>query len=352
MCSRVSCPSVTCVNPVTLPEECCPRCTGICRYLGKEYQSGSTFASPLHPCSSCSCLVSLSNLTSDRPRCFRFILPSSSLWSEWSGELPEETLSSPVLTSGPFRHLLPALWLLSVWGGCPHPRPHLHHIFQPLPAVHLCQRNSHLRAPHLPTNTLSPTDYQARTVLSRVYRYLGTFLQSKLGLDIFPLSTIHNVIIVYSCLSFVNSVYTGWTGVQWWPDMDPELKPLLHLYLSGLTPQHTHTSFTSFQCFGTNLSFQAGEVKCGSPDCPKLPCTHQVTDPGACCPRCRGKSINQNYDWNFCSDDFITSTRMHVWRTGPCRGQQLVCRLYSLYKLHVRGWRDHLLRNTLPVSMH
>lgn len=38
---------------------------------------------------------------------------------------------------------------------------------------------------------------------------------------------------------------------------------------------------------------QAGEVKCASPDCPKLPCMHQVTDPGACCPRCRGRSIAQ-----------------------------------------------------------
>ncbi|XP_053741751.1 kielin/chordin-like protein [Synchiropus splendidus] len=33
---------------------------------------------------------------------------------------------------------------------------------------------------------------------------------------------------------------------------------------------------------------QAGEVTCASPECPKLPCMHQVTDPGACCPRCRG----------------------------------------------------------------
>ncbi|KAM9351632.1 kielin/chordin-like protein [Symphorus nematophorus] len=33
---------------------------------------------------------------------------------------------------------------------------------------------------------------------------------------------------------------------------------------------------------------QAGEVKCASPECPKLPCMHQVTDPGTCCPRCRG----------------------------------------------------------------
>ncbi|XP_029952600.1 kielin/chordin-like protein [Salarias fasciatus] len=33
---------------------------------------------------------------------------------------------------------------------------------------------------------------------------------------------------------------------------------------------------------------QTGEVKCSSPQCPKLTCVHQVTDPATCCPRCRG----------------------------------------------------------------
>uniref|UniRef100_A0A3P9CXT3 VWFC domain-containing protein n=1 Tax=Maylandia zebra TaxID=106582 RepID=A0A3P9CXT3_9CICH len=33
---------------------------------------------------------------------------------------------------------------------------------------------------------------------------------------------------------------------------------------------------------------KAGEVHCAVPECPKLACVHQVTDPGACCPRCRG----------------------------------------------------------------
>ncbi|CAL8376149.1 unnamed protein product, partial [Arctogadus glacialis] len=33
---------------------------------------------------------------------------------------------------------------------------------------------------------------------------------------------------------------------------------------------------------------QEGEVRCVSQECPKLPCMHQVQDPGTCCPRCRG----------------------------------------------------------------
>ncbi|XP_011474483.1 kielin/chordin-like protein isoform X3 [Oryzias latipes] len=38
----------------------------------------------------------------------------------------------------------------------------------------------------------------------------------------------------------------------------------------------------------TVCTCQAGEVRCSSPECPELPCMHQVTDPGSCCPRCRG----------------------------------------------------------------
>ncbi|XP_036068311.1 kielin/chordin-like protein isoform X3 [Oryzias melastigma] len=38
----------------------------------------------------------------------------------------------------------------------------------------------------------------------------------------------------------------------------------------------------------TVCTCQAGEVRCASPGCPELPCVHQVTDPGSCCPRCRG----------------------------------------------------------------
>ncbi|XP_030646302.1 LOW QUALITY PROTEIN: kielin/chordin-like protein [Chanos chanos] len=32
----------------------------------------------------------------------------------------------------------------------------------------------------------------------------------------------------------------------------------------------------------------AGEVTCEGPQCPDITCMHQTTDPGSCCPRCRG----------------------------------------------------------------
>lgn len=81
--------------------------------------------------------------------------------------------------------------------------------------------------------------------------------------------------------------------------MDPEFKSLHDLHLPGQTsavnlcsfPPHVQPSL----CPSADLCFlQAGEVQCSSPECPKLPCLHQVTDPGACCPRCRGNYITKN----------------------------------------------------------
>uniref|UniRef100_A0A3P9LNU4 VWFC domain-containing protein n=1 Tax=Oryzias latipes TaxID=8090 RepID=A0A3P9LNU4_ORYLA len=48
------------------------------------------------------------------------------------------------------------------------------------------------------------------------------------------------------------------------------------------------STFTSPSDPCSACSCMAGEVRCSSPECPELPCMHQVTDPGSCCPRCRG----------------------------------------------------------------
>lgn len=38
----------------------------------------------------------------------------------------------------------------------------------------------------------------------------------------------------------------------------------------------------------TRHLLQAGQVSCERLQCPPLPCPLQVTEPGSCCPRCRG----------------------------------------------------------------
>lgn len=116
VCAHVPCPNVACSHPVTPPGECCPLCTGTCWYLGKEYQSGSSFTSPTDPCSSCSCLVSVQHALKEKINLHSIMVfnlfPDFLLTlfcSERSGELPKETLSSPVLQPRPLRYLLPRL---------------------------------------------------------------------------------------------------------------------------------------------------------------------------------------------------------------------------------------------------
>ncbi|XP_068507212.1 kielin/chordin-like protein isoform X1 [Syngnathus scovelli] len=43
---------------------------------------------------------------------------------------------------------------------------------------------------------------------------------------------------------------------------------------------------TSDRC--STCTCQAGDVRCSAPECPQLTCMHRLTDPGTCCPRCRG----------------------------------------------------------------
>lgn len=125
-------------------------------------------------------------------------------WSEWGGELSEETLSSPVLPSSPFRYLLPRLRLVSLWGCCPLSQSHLHILLQPLPALHLCQRHRHLCATGLPSNTLRPTSYQARTVLPWVHRYfLNSLCEWHVKDDMFlPNPLIRKLLLQFVALIF------------------------------------------------------------------------------------------------------------------------------------------------------
>uniref|UniRef100_H3DPF7 Kielin cysteine rich BMP regulator n=1 Tax=Tetraodon nigroviridis TaxID=99883 RepID=H3DPF7_TETNG len=204
VCSRLSCPSVACVNPVTLPEDCCPRCTGVCRHLGTEYQSGTTFASPSDPCSSCSCLNEV--VTCQRRPC-------------------------PVQCS----HPVPSGTCCPVCDSC---------LYEGV--VHT----------HGHTFTLSSNPCK-RCTCTR-----GTV----------------------TCVPVV---------CPQTPCLRPVTKPGQCCPVCGVCrldgrefSEGQTWTLSSNHC--STCTCQAGEVKCASPDCPKLPCMHQVTDPGTCCPRCRG----------------------------------------------------------------
>ncbi|XP_063753849.1 kielin/chordin-like protein isoform X3 [Eleginops maclovinus] len=204
VCMHVSCPSVSCVRPVTPPGECCPVCTGVCLYRGKEYQSGSSFTSPSDSCSSCSCLNEAVNCQK-RPCPVRCSHP-----------VPSDTCC-PVCDS-------------CLYEGVVHSHSHTF-----TASSNPCQRCTCVRG----TVTCVPLGCPPTPCFRPV---------TKPG---------------QCCPECTVCILDGqeFTDGQIW------------------TLRSNHCS---------TCSCQAGEVQCASPECPKLPCMHQITDPGACCPRCRG----------------------------------------------------------------
>ena len=54
-CEQVSCPTLTCSNPMPMAGQCCPVCPKLCQYEGLSYGDGETFSPPNAPCQECLC---------------------------------------------------------------------------------------------------------------------------------------------------------------------------------------------------------------------------------------------------------------------------------------------------------
>ncbi|XP_075885031.1 kielin/chordin-like protein [Nelusetta ayraudi] len=204
VCTRAPCPGVSCSNPVTRPGECCPLCTGLCRHLGKEYQSGSSFTSPTDPCSSCSCLNEVVS-------CQRRPCPVQ--------------CSHPVLSDT----------CCPVCDSCLHEGVVHRHGQTFAPSSDPCRRCTCVRGSVTCVPLMCPPTPCARPV-------------TRPG---------------QCCPECTVCTLDG------------------QKYRDGQTWTRISNPCSTCTC-------RAGEMQCASPQCPKLPCMHQVTDPGACCPRCRG----------------------------------------------------------------
>lgn len=90
---------------------------------------------------------------------------------ERGGELPEETLPSPVLPPSALRHLLPRVRLLPARGRRAPSRPNLRSLLRLLPPLHLRQRQRYLRPPCVPADAVRQTRDQAWAMLPRVHRW-------------------------------------------------------------------------------------------------------------------------------------------------------------------------------------
>ncbi|XP_022082453.1 zonadhesin-like [Acanthaster planci] len=58
-CTRNPCPAVFCPNPIQDEKDCCPRCGVTCFHNNAEYTDGQTWADPLQPCFTCTCMNGL-----------------------------------------------------------------------------------------------------------------------------------------------------------------------------------------------------------------------------------------------------------------------------------------------------
>nr|XP_014351812.1 PREDICTED: kielin/chordin-like protein [Latimeria chalumnae] len=205
-CVAVTCPPTSCRNPITRPGECCPQCTGVCRFQGRVYNSGATFDSPADQCSKCNCLNEV--VTCVRKSC------------------PQQ---------------------------CSHPVPSS----TCCPACNHCFYEGH--------------EFENRQAFSA------------------PTDSCQRC----SCLAG-NVLCTAIICPQT-PCANPISKPGFCCAecpvcsFQGVTYSHGE-AFLPDPC--RQCTCRGGSVHCLDTLCPRLSCMHQVTEPGICCPRCRGCIYN------------------------------------------------------------
>uniref|UniRef100_H3A523 Kielin cysteine rich BMP regulator n=1 Tax=Latimeria chalumnae TaxID=7897 RepID=H3A523_LATCH len=205
-CVAVTCPPTSCRNPITRPGECCPQCTGVCRFQGRVYNSGATFDSPADQCSKCNCLNEV--VTCVRKSC------------------PQQC-----------SHPVPSSTCCPACNHCFYEG----HEFENRQAFSAptdsCQRCSCLAGNVLCTAIICPQTPCANPI-------------SKPG---------------FCCAECPVCMYEGVT------------------YSHG-------EAFLPDPC--RQCTCRGGSVHCLDTLCPRLSCMHQVTEPGICCPRCRGCIYN------------------------------------------------------------
>ncbi|XP_065407987.1 kielin/chordin-like protein isoform X2 [Chrysemys picta bellii] len=225
-CVPVPCSPAPCRNPVNLPGQCCPQCSGACRYQGHLYESGTTFRPPAgDPCSTCTCLDEA--VTCQREPCLQ----------QCTHPVPP---AAPSCCPDCNRCLFEGQELASRQAVTPPSDP--------------CQRCRCLHGNVLCAPVLCPQAACASPV-----RRPG-----------------------HCC---------------------PECPVCRH---GGQEyPEGSHWPSPTDPC--QRCSCAGGDVLCVKAPCPPLTCTHQVIEPGDCCPRCKG-----------CMYDGQEHANGTSWFSSPC----------------------------------
>ncbi|XP_053260630.1 kielin/chordin-like protein [Podarcis raffonei] len=262
-CLPAPCPAVPCQNPVVPPGQCCPKCTGACRFQGRLYKSGEAFVSPQNACHTCTCQAEVVTcqpkpcpqqcthpLPPDAPAC----CPTCDGCLHEGQKLANRQVFTPA--SDPCRHcscLRGNVLCSPVF--CPQ-APCASPVRKPgqcCPQCPVCQHGG--REYPEGSQWLSPSDpCQQCSCVG------GETVCESLSCEV-PLCS-HPAPGSGQCC------------------------PLCHDCLFE-GEHHAHGEvFKPESCLQCNC--QEGNVRCEMIQCPLTTCSHPVTEPGVCCPRCKG----------------------------------------------------------------
>uniref|UniRef100_A0A452S5Z3 Kielin cysteine rich BMP regulator n=1 Tax=Ursus americanus TaxID=9643 RepID=A0A452S5Z3_URSAM len=282
-CLARRCPPLPCPEPVLLPEECCPQCPG--RRRSPRADPGARFPSPSVACHVCLCWegsVSCEPQACAPAQCpfpargdccpacdgegqgtvgmrgWEGWVSIASTALEWVHNICCEYLGEPYLSSQEFPDPREPCGLCTCLGGfvtcrrrpceplgCSHPLT---------PAGHCCPTCQGRTAPALPAPSGAPRDVTSLPQEGSMH------CQKK---PCPPAPCPH-------------------------PSPGPCFCPVCH---SCLSQGQEHQDGEEFEGPPGSCEWcrcQGGQVSCVRRPCPPLSCPLQVTEPGSCCPRCRG----------------------------------------------------------------
>uniref|UniRef100_A0A8C5BPR6 Kielin cysteine rich BMP regulator n=1 Tax=Gadus morhua TaxID=8049 RepID=A0A8C5BPR6_GADMO len=255
-CKRKPCPSAPCSHPIT--QDCCPTCEG-CLYERRERADGERWADASDACSVCTCRGGSARCEKDRcppaacsypvqrscctacdgclfkgqeyPDGYEFVEEKDpcSVCSCYSGEVSCQRRPCPLQ--------------------CSHPVPSE----SCCPACDSCLYQGGVHAHRHTFGSSSDPCQRCTCVQGTVTCVRAPCPPAPCPRPVTPPGQCCPRLCMLDGREYQN-------GQQWTPQSDP--------------------------C--SRCTCQEGEVRCVSQECPKLPCMHQVQDPGTCCPRCRG----------------------------------------------------------------
>ncbi|XP_048196143.1 kielin/chordin-like protein [Perognathus longimembris pacificus] len=263
-CQRLPCPPTPCTHPRRGP--CCPSCDG-CLYQGKEFGSGERFPSPSTSCHVCLCWE---GSVSCEPRpCGPAQCPFPTREDCCPACDGCEYLGASYLSSQEFPDPRDACNVCTCLGGfvtCSHrpcePPACSYPVTMPGHCCPTCQGCLYHGVTAAPGETLpDPLDPTCSLCTCQE----GSMRCQKKPCP--PALCAH-------------------------PSPGPCFCPVCHSCLSQGQERQDGEEFEGPAGSCERCRCQAGRVSCVRLQCPPLPCLLQITEPGSCCPRCRGCLAN------------------------------------------------------------